>query len=427
MRRKNYFIILIVFVLVMGLLAGCDGTDEPEDESGVSSEAVTGNWGATLVAKKVDAIPEINGDPNKKVWDDTFGIAGNGTTVKAIYTEDEVAFLFQIDNPTMNIVTPDSWYYDGTDFIQWREYLITQGIEPKREFKPLNMAWEMSEFGLDGGCNYMCHDDGSDRGIKGHAVPEGTKGDLWNMLTKHGYGSPERIYDTGFPLGQLGVSQAGPITFDQSSPNDPYKVNSGTLSFTGWADVRTQTSRDNPDYLGTALDTGTGKYCTNCHTPEWMESSPLQGKQGEMSYERNTIGFDGMFCTAPKYIKLNPENFADAMVITEKDIKEGRAVEIADLSKAEIEKAWAKYDEIHCLVPSYILQEPTENMANVLQGAQWSDGVWSVEVKRALTTPYDDDIQFDDLNKHYTFASAASGGLGQVGIKFVFEIPNTVD
>jgi len=426
MRKKRLALLILLSFLVVGFVVGCGANSAPPvgEAPPVVVPPMADDIGNSpvLLVKKVDSMPEIDGNPNDAVWKEAVGIATDSTTLKAIYTDKEVAFLYSIKKPEMTIVTPDCWYYDGNEFVQWREYVDSQGIPPKREFTLLNMAWETSDFNMgDGGCEAMCHqnDDGSTR----HVVPPGSSADFWNLLCKHGYGSPDRIYDTGFPLGYLGAFQEGTPTFNDRSANDPFKITSGSYTFIGWVDERAQTSFDDPDYTGKAGDTETGKYCMQCHSEEWVEGSSLQGKPGKMAYRRNAIGFDKMYATAPEYIKLNPKDFADAMVITDKDIADGKAVKIAGLSKDEIEKAWARYKEVNCLIPSFILQEPSDNMKQILYGARWADGYWTVEIKRNLTTPYPNDIQFDDINKKYNMQSAGLGVEQGIGVKVVFEKP----
>ena len=424
-KRLNVTLVLLFFLLA-GLVAGCGGnaapgasTDGPPDV--VSPPPVDEkNHVATVQFKKVDSMPVIDGNPNDPQWKGAYGIAGDGTTWRGIYTDDEIAILYTKEASTMDIVSLDDWYYNGKEFIQWREHLINQGETPKKRDLILNMAWETNEFGLDGGCNYMCHED--DAGVTHHVVPPGASADLWNLLTRHGYGRPSIIYVTGFPLGNLGASQSGSIDFDTSDSTYPYRVSSGTFNFISYVDERLQTSRDNPDYAGTATDTETGEYCLLCHTTKFVETLPLQGKHGKLPYRNNAVGHEDMFATAPEYIKLNPENWVDAKVITDEDIKEGRAAKIADLTKDQIEKAWSRYEELNCLIPALIVQDSSGCQAQTLYGAQWSDGVWTLEIKRSRVTNNPDDIQFDDLDKDY-FMSSAGSGFGSEGIRFIFEKP----
>ncbi len=422
-KRFSIAFVLVSFLLV-GLVAGCGGNAAPQasNDPPVSvtppTDADNKNHVATVQFKKVDSMPTIDGNPNDPQWQGAYGIAGDGTTWRGIYTDDEIAILYTKEAPTMDIVSLDDWYYDGNKFIQWREHLIAQNETPKKRDLILNMAWETSEFGLDGGCNYMCHED--DTGVTHHVVPPGASADLWNMLTRHGYGRPSIIYVTGFPLGNLGATQEGSISFDTSDSTYPYRVSSGTFNFISYVDERIQTSRDNPDFAGTAKNTETGEYCLLCHTTEFVETLPLQGKPGEMPYRNNAVAYKDMFATSPEYIKLNPVNWVDAKVISDKDIAEGKAAKIADLSKDQIEKAWAKYEELNCLVPALIVQDSSKSQAQTIYGAQWSNGKWSLEIKRARKTDNPNDIQFDDINKDY-FMSSAGSGFASEGIRFIFE------
>ncbi|MFA5536778.1 MAG: hypothetical protein WDA53_06390 [Bacillota bacterium] len=441
MRKSTLVLFILMSFLVVGLMAGCGGNAAPGGATNdppaappqeIVSAGVTKGYIPTLLAKKVDSMPEIDGNPDDPQWKQAVGIASHNTKLQAIYTDTEIALMYTVEDPSMSIVTPGCWYYDGDKFVQWRNYREELDDPVYRSWEMYNMAWETSDFALDeGGCNYMCHED--DSGVMHHMVPPGSSADLWNFMCKHGFG-PGAMQVTGSLLGSISHSQApGPISFLETDSKDPFQVTSGTFNFVGYLDERIQTWPDNPDFMGTALDTETGKYCTQCHTTQWMETYPLQGKPGKMLYRNNSLGHENMSMTEPEYIKLYPENFADATLITEKDIAEGRAVKIADLSKAEVEKAWARYKELNCLVPEIILQEPSGNLAQVMYGARWSDGIWTVEIKRARVTGNPHDVQFDDISKSYSLATAVSfgaegkresGGFGNdVGIRVMLENP----
>lgn len=367
-------------------------------------------------------MPIIDGDLSDAVWDKVTGIATSKTTLKALYTDKEIAFQYTSIGNHLSIVGMDDWYYDGNEFISWRNHLKAEGIEGGiHRGSMFNMGWELENVGiLDGGCEELCH-TGAD-GVAFHVVPEGAKADYWTLLSKHGFG-PNTDNEYGWPLGYFVASGDDPIIFDTSDPADPFKAVSGSVTWVGWAEESIQTSLGDPDYVGTASDTIMGQYCLQCHTVEATEKRPLQSKPGEMLYRRNTVGYENMYMTAPEYIKLNPENFADAMVITDKDIDAGKAVKIADLSKSEIESAWAKYQKLNCLVPQLILQEPSENLAQVRVGATWTDGVWTFEVKRDRVTPYSHDVQFDDVTKVYPMQSAGLNLSSDIGVRVVLENP----
>ena len=373
------------------------------------------------MVKRVETIPVIDGDPSDPQWASAHAVVSQNTSMKAVYTDEEIAILYEVQDPTMSITPPDAWYFNGKEFIRWREYRQDLGDPAYRSWEMYNLVWQTSPFSLEGGCQYMCHttDDGRTR----HLVPEGASADMWNLMGKHGYG-PAYMYETGWPLGYLGAFQEGPIGFVTGDTRDPYQVVSGTFTFIGWADERYQTSFNDPAFQGRALSTDTGRYCIQCHDEAFVETNSLQGKPGRMPYRQNGL-------TQPEYIKVNPIHFADASVITDIDIQEGRAARVDSLSPEELRAAWQKYESLHALVPNLILQRPSESMADVLVAARWSDGVWTVELKRKLVTDDPLDVQFDDLTKVYTASTAVSfgvangrlsGGYGSdVGIELRFE------
>lgn len=385
------------------------------------SQAVLADGTLGILVKKVDTAPMIDGDPSDPQWASATAIVSSNTSMKAVYTDEEIAILYEVEDPTMTIVAPDSWYFNGEEFIRWREYRQELGDPAYRSWEMYNLVWQTSDFNLEGGCQYMCHT--TEEGRTRHLVPEGSAADMWNLMGKHGYG-PDYMYETGWPLGYLGAFQEGPIGFVTGDTRDPFQVVSGTFTFIGWADERYQTHMNNPAFEGQALATDTGRYCIQCHDKEFVETNSLQGKPGRMPYRQNGI-------TSPAYIKINPVNFADAAVITELDIKEGRAVRVDSLSAEELRAAWRKYESLNALIPPLVLQEPSESMADVLVAARWSDGIWTVELKRALVTDDPLDVQFDDLTQSYTASTAVSFGVANgrvsgaygsdVGIEFRFE------
>lgn len=384
-------------------------------------QAILADGTVGILVKRVDRAPMIDGDPSDPQWASAHAVVSSKTSMKAVYTDKELAILYQVPDPTMSIVTPDSWYFTGDEFVRWRDYREAQGDPVYRSWEMYNLVWQTSDFNLQGGCQYMCHT--SDTGQNRHVVPQGGSADMWNLMAKHGYGEGS-MYETGWPLGYLGAFQEGPIGFVTGDTRDPYQVVSGTFTFIGWADERYQTSMNDPAFTGRATATETGRYCMQCHSEEFVETNSLQGKHGAMPYRRNGI-------TAPEYIKVSPVNFADAAIITDRDIQEGRAVRVDSLAPNELRAAWHKYESIHALVPELILQQPSGSMADVLVAARWSSGVWTVEMKRNLVTDDPLDVQFDDLTKAYTASTAVSfgipngrvsGGYGNdVGIEFRFE------
>lgn len=106
-----------------------------------------------------------------------------------------------------------------------------------------------------------------------------------------------------------------------------------------------------------------------------------------------------------------PVDFADAMIITQEEVDNGEAVLVSDLSNAQISEYWTNYAALNGQIPSLVHKEPTLQNAQVLVGANWTNGWWVVEIQRDLTTPHPDtDVQFDDFEKDYLFTMSGSGG-----------------
>lgn len=400
--QRRIALAAVVLVLALGLIF----THSLVIEAG-------GNPG--LVVKKVDTIPIIDGDPSDPQWRGTYAIVSDTTSWRAVYSDEEIALLLTIEDPTARMIVPDDWYYDAGEWKHWREYRQELGDPIYKTYKHVNMLWDIRPTGTgmaEGGCNYVCHDAPQSAQGARHGVPErASSGDSWTILNSHGFG-PAYSFATGRNLGYHAF-QEGPITFVGGDPRDPYKVGSGTLTFIGWADQRYWTYEGNPEFLGTAGTTETSRHCMNCHTAEFVETLSLQAKEGRMPYRLNGLDF-------PEYIELNPVDWADALSLTEIEIRNGQAVRIADLSQEELLAAWHKYEVLNALVPSWILQEPDGPAGTVAVAARWSDGLWTIEMKRALVTNDPLSVQFDDLDKDYFFTSAG-GGFGRDAIRVTFE------
>lgn len=101
------------------------------------------------------------------------------------------------------------------------------------------------------------------------------------------------------------------------------------------------------------------------------------------------------------YMEKNPTDYLDAMILKKSEIEKGETIEVAGATVKEINKYWSSYQRLGAVVPERILREPSGSRADIRQAGTWSDGKWTVEMKRALETGNDDDIQFSDLSSDY--------------------------
>lgn len=161
------------------------------------------------------------------------------------------------------------------------------------------------------------------------------------------------------------------------------------------------------------------------------------GDAGRSSYYHNRIGsttvIDGVSYAAkaaPIYMETDPLDYYDAMLITANELKSGEAVDITGLNNATISSYWAKYTALSVpagaspiAIPERILQLPEGSRADVLEGAAWAAGTWTIEISRKLVTGHPDDVQFDDLSASYEFDIALMDDTGGEGHSFHIGTP----
>jgi hypothetical protein len=113
--------------------------------------------------------------------------------------------------------------------------------------------------------------------------------------------------------------------------------------------------------------------------------------------------------TAPLYLQKAPKDFADAMVVTQTEIDKGEAINVEGLAKADLDQFWASNKSVNAVVPVLVLKQPTGPQADVKVAANWTDGLWAMEIARSRVTTYpDESVQFSDLNQEYPFSLTIS-------------------
>lgn len=151
------------------------------------------------------------------------------------------------------------------------------------------------------------------------------------------------------------------------------------------------------------------------------------GDEGRSAYTTNA----NQEKSAPLYIESAPEDYWDAIVLTEAEVNSGEAVLVADLTPAQIDAYWATYQSFiepdasypEAIVPERILRHPVGSRADLLMAASWADGYWTAEIQRSLVTGHDDDVQFSDLAKLYPFDIAVFDNTGGEGHAFHVGVP----
>ncbi len=116
--------------------------------------------------------------------------------------------------------------------------------------------------------------------------------------------------------------------------------------------------------------------------------------------------------SAPLYLEKNSTDYLDAMLLTQTEVDAVQVIETAGATVDEINEYWGNYQKLSAVVPERILSESTESRADIKQAGTWSDGEWTVEIKRALVTGNDDDIQFSDLSLDYLFGTSLMDNAG---------------
>ena len=145
MRKRFGIVLIMLSFLVLGLVSGCGGNMGGEDSAGLPP-GMPQIKSVDFVIKKVDSMPKVDGDPGDPQWDKATWVSAGYTSLKGIYTDDEIAFLYKIEDPTMSIVTPDSWQYRDGKFVRFREIAKENGIDPipYGTYDMVNMVWETS-------------------------------------------------------------------------------------------------------------------------------------------------------------------------------------------------------------------------------------------------------------------------------------------
>lgn len=153
-----------------------------------------------------------------------------------------------------------------------------------------------------------------------------------------------------------------------------------------------KSARSNP--LGIIHD----KYVDNKVNPEDVEAAHHGDGSGFYGRNRNKEK------TGPVYIETNPKDKVDATFMFESEISGGDAVEIAAYTGTIAEGT---------LVPGRTLKESKAvgDVADPKVKGVFHDGYWTLEIKRALNTGSDKDVQFDPA-KSYHFAIAVFDNAG---------------
>lgn len=353
MSRVHFRKTLLV-VLAVAFLAGLIG-----------KVAFTGTQDPTkLNAVKVTTAPLLDGDSGDAAWEKAteyeIVLGKVKVGIKAVYTEKDLLVLAKWNDSTFSIVRGGSWVWDGD---AWNSKREGQSEDRIAFFWPINID-NFAQMG----CLVKCH---AGYGTAGAFldVPD-QKGDMWHMKAARS-------------LGVTSQSQTGSVVIA-----DDYQATAGTFILVGYIDDKYVSYED--------------------ATADLPEDGGRHGDSGKSSYARNR----NKDKTAPLYVEKDPTDYLDAMVLTQTEVDKDETIEIANATVDKINEYWDNYQRLGAVVPERILREPSDSRADIRQAGTWSNGEWTVEIKRALDTGNDDDVQFSDLSLDYLFGVSVMDNAG---------------
>ncbi|MBE3120289.1 MAG: hypothetical protein IMZ50_16245, partial [Candidatus Atribacteria bacterium] len=201
-----------------------------------------------LQAVPVTSLPAIDGNASDEQWKDATAIQDGILTMKAVYTEKDIAFLMAWEDRDLSINTRGTWNWDPKVGNWWKTG-VDKGIDWEsfnggRHPEWVNVAFDISSKISSEGCAAFCHEYPPGSGIWHHQTD--TKGeyvDSWFPLAKHGYG-PNYYEDQGWLNGVRGVTQEGTLQFDNADPIDSHQLLNGNITFLGYAEDKVMSSPD---------------------------------------------------------------------------------------------------------------------------------------------------------------------------------------
>ncbi len=380
-----------------------------------------------VTAVKVAEIPALDANwappgRDNATWKDVPATQIGGMQWQAAYTDKDFALLLKWIDPDLTMNAPGNYLWDPAKK-SWSQ-ISGLGSWGPRQQEWMNLAWDINSVQLAEGCNAFCHEDPPGSGNFHHQTASTDQSsDSWMLMGKHGwnqmpgeggvqgeadFGLPSGGEDKGWMMGNIQNHQEGPVTFDASDPLDTRIIVSGNVTFVDYAEDNIIVAHGDP--TDAERNRPRDLYCKNCHAQIKLPYDPLEldltrPDDGAIKYSPNWK----TPYTAPEYIETKPAEFVDAMVLTQVEVDNGEAVKVADLTPDQISQYWANYKAVNGLVPPLVLKTPDGSMSDVLMASNWNNGVWTMEIHRALVTPNGpDDVQFDDLGKDYYFSLTIS-------------------
>lgn len=336
-----------------------------------------------LLAVKTSTPPVADGTLSDPGWGQapthvvnlvpTIYTATDWIALKAVYTDTDLYIQAVWPDSTLSMTRSGAWEWVG----KWQTIPAASENDKQSEDR-LSLVFNMTvpDFKTVKGCAIKCHDNTV---IAAYTDNAGETLDMWHSKATRTHGAKS-------------ASQTGNLTVDPKT----HEVTAGTVTMVGWIDDQVTKWVGSQGYTagedgGRMSDKGTSNYSNN----------------------KNSAG------SAPKFMEKAPENYIDAMILRQSEIDSGEAL-VADTAdpkyagNAAVAAAWAVYKSFNAVVPEVILRPAAGGRGDVTSGATWSDGIWMMEIKRALITNDPDDVQFD-LNKKrvYEYGVAAFDNCGR--------------
>jgi len=343
-----------------------------------------------LDAVKINTDFDINGKGDNSAWGSATEhivtltsappfTATDQVKLKALYSDSYLYIRAEYNDSTLSMTRSGSWAYDSSEGSWSHPPAATEN--DKQSEDRFSFFWNMSvpDYKATYGCAIKCH--GNIPGSSEFTDEEDTKVDIWHSKAARS-------------LCAISGSQVGTPTV--STADNSYEVTAGEITLNGYIDDK---------YLVWYMDTDDG-YDT--------EDSGRRGDEGSSAYSHNRNDDK----SAPKYLETSPDDYVDAMVLTQAEIDAAEVI-VANPDDAEyagdstVAAAWANYEAVKAVVPEMVLRIPSGRRGDVLHAATWKDGVWISEVKRKLSTGSDaDDVQFSP-SKEYEFSFAVFDNCGR--------------
>lgn len=406
-------ILLLSFLTVLSLSSSALGAN---NQSSLSAQAVY-----TRHAPRLDGVI----DP---VWENATAITvptsgsfiegmstiGENVSIKFLYTDTKLYMLAQWPDPTFSWTRGGSWQWNPTTG-KWNK---TSEVVGSQSEDRIAVMWNMDvpEFGTKG-CAKKCHAVVTATGSQ-KAPPHAIDEDHAVCESCHGT-DVTSSEDGAYFETQGAIADMWHMKAARSLPL--YHIGPGA-TFRGYTDDK---------HIGYVAVDANGYPTTN------EPDGGRYGDAGISTYYHNRIGEQKTIAGvtyaekhAPAYMETSLTDYYDAMVITESEIKSGEAVDITSLDKDTIDGYWANYAALTVpsgaspiAVPERILQQPSGSRGDIMEGARWADGTWTVEIARKLVTGYNDDVQFEDLTENYHFGVAVMDNTGGEGHSFQLGAP----